>query len=233
MTHHDQPEFTILGRGQAGRALAAAWGGRVALLPHAARPGGWVLLAVPDRAIEELASHFPGRCIHLSGSLHLPGVPCVHPLISFDGVARDWQGTPLAITGEVPGAIRLAFEALGFQPFPLEAEHKALYHACAVLTSGHAASLWLGAARLLDEAGISLPGRGLMPLAESTLRNIAAKGADGRTGPFARGDETTIARDADALPENWRELFLKLGRLGPEGTPPAGIQTESHRGGSR
>lgn len=206
-------EFSILGRGQVGRALAAAWGGRAALLSHEARPEGWVLLAVPDRAIQELSGHFPGRCVHLSGSLHLPGVPCAHPLTSFDGEAQDWRETPLAVTGEVPGAILRAFEALGFRPFSLEAEQKALYHACAVLTSGHAASLWLGAERLLAAAGVSLPGRGLMPLVEATVRNIAAKGAEGRTGPFARGDEATIVRDAEALPEDWREVFLRLGRL--------------------
>jgi len=180
-----------------------------------------VLLAVPDRAIPDLAARFPGRCVHLSGSLHLPGVPCAHPLTSFDGEARPWEDTPLAITGDLPEAILQAFESLGFRPFPLSPERKALYHACAVLTSGHAASLWLGAERLLAEAGIRLPGRGLLPLAEATLRNIAAQGARGLTGPFARGDEGTIRRDAEALPAAWGELFLSLGRLGPEGTPPA------------
>jgi hypothetical protein len=220
-------EFSILGRGQAGRALASAWGSRVTLLPHDARPIGWVLLAVPDRAIQALADCFPGRCVHLSGSLHLPGVPCAHPLTSFGGESRNWAGTPLAVTGEVPGSMLCAFEELGFLPFSLA--QKALYHACAVLASGHAASLWLGAARLLAEAGISLPGRGLMPLAEATVRNIDDQGARGLTGPFARGDEATIARDAEALPESWRELFLRLGRLGPEGTPPGEIRTGSRK----
>ena len=207
-------EFSILGRGRAGRALASAWGDRVALFSHEARPLGLVVLAVPDRVIPELSLLFPGRCVHLSGSLHLPDVPCAHPLTSFDGSFQNWEGTPLAITGDVPELLRSAFEDIGFRPFALDAERKALYHACAVLASGHAASLWLGAARLLEEAGIPLPGRGLIPLAEATVRNIAENGADGRTGPFVRGDEITIARDAEALPEAWREIFLSLGRLG-------------------
>jgi predicted short-subunit dehydrogenase-like oxidoreductase (DUF2520 family) len=207
-------EFSILGRGRAGRALASAWGDRVELLSHDARPLGLVLLAVPDRSIPELSARFSGRCVHLSGSLHLPEVPCAHPLTSFDGSARDWEGTPLAITGEVPEPIRRAFEDAGFLSFALEPSRKALYHACAVLASGHAASLWLGATKLLEEAGIALPGRGLMPLAESTVRNIAEKGELGRTGPFARGDEATIARDAEALPDVWRDIFLSLGRQG-------------------
>ncbi|MDP1831383.1 MAG: DUF2520 domain-containing protein [Geothrix sp.] len=205
-------EFTILGRGRAGRALAEAWGPRAMLLDHGAQPEGLVLLAVPDRAVSGLAARFPGRCVHLAGSLHLEGVPCAHPLTSFDGRARDWTGTPIAITGAVPDGLRRAFGDLGFAAFDLPGELKPLYHAAAVLASGHAATLWLGAEALLRAQGVALPGRGLLPLAEATLRNVADRGAAGRTGPFARGDEATIARDAAALPEAWREIFLKLGR---------------------
>ena len=205
--------FSILGRGKAGRALAAAWGDRVELRPGTARPEGLVLLAVPDDALAEVSGRFPGRCVHLSGSVHLEGVPCAHPLTSFDGRAADWTGTPLALTGPVFAPVREAFEALGFVPFPLPAEHKALYHACAVLASGHSATLWLGAAALLAQAGITLPGRGLGPVVEATLRNLERHGAAGRTGPFIRGDLRTIARDAAALPPRWREVFLRLGEL--------------------
>ncbi len=205
--------FSILGRGRAGRALAAAWNDRVQLLPRDADPSGFVLLAVPDDAIPELARRFPGRCAHLSGSLHLEGVPSLHPLTSFDGRAADWTGTPLAVTGDAPSWIVEAFGDLGFAPFTLPAELKALYHACAVLSSGHAASLWLGAARMLAERGVDLPGRGFLPLAEATLRNLEAHGDAGRTGPFVRGDQGTIQRDADALPMEWREVFLRLGKL--------------------
>jgi predicted short-subunit dehydrogenase-like oxidoreductase (DUF2520 family) len=205
--------FSILGRGRAGRALAAAWGERVALLPGSAEPEGLVLLAVPDAAVAACARRFPGRCVHLSGSLDLPGVACAHPLTSFDGEAGDWTGTPLAVTGPLPEPVRTAFEAIGFVPFELPPELKPLYHACAVLTSGHAATLWLGAAQLLAEAGVVLPGQGFAPLAAATLRNVQNHGPAGRTGPFVRGDAATIARDARALPEPWRELFLRLGRL--------------------
>ena len=205
-------EFTILGRGRAGRALAEAWGPRVALLDHEARPEGLVILAVPDRAVPEVAACFPGRCVHLAGSLHLPGIPCAHPLTSFDGHAQDWSGTPVALTGAVPDLLRRAFGDLGFAAFDLPAELKPLYHAAAVLTSGHAATLWLGAEALLRAQGVALPGRGLLPLAEATLHHVAEAGLAGRTGPFVRGDEATIMRDAEALPEPWREIFLKLGR---------------------
>ena len=205
--------FSILGRGRAGRALAAAWGGSVPLLPGRAEAEGFVLLAVPDAALPDVAERFAGRCAHLSGSLHLEGVPCLHPLTSFRGEVDDWGGTPLAVTGTPPTFLLKAFESLGFVAFELPLELKPLYHAAAVLSSGHAATLWLGAGRLLREAGIQLPGRGLEPLARATLRNLMQRGREGRTGPFARGDEATIARDAAVLPEAWREIFLKLGKL--------------------
>lgn len=205
--------FSILGRGRAGRALAEAWGGRARLLPHDADPDGAVLLAVPDDAIAGLAAKFAGRCAHLSGSLHLDGVPSLHPLTSFDGRAADWKGAPLAVTGAAPRALLEAFRELGFAPFDLPAGLKPLYHACAVLSSSHAATLWLGAARMMAERGVVLPGKGFLSLAEATRRNIEAHGEEGRTGPFVRGDEGTIRRDAEALPEAWRELFLRLGKL--------------------
>ena len=82
-----------------------------------------------------------------------------------------------------------------------------------MLSSGHTATLWLGAASLLKDAGIVLPGQGLLSLARTTIDNIEAHGEAGRTGPFVRGDDATIQRDADALPEPWKEIFLRLGRL--------------------
>jgi len=207
------PMFSILGRGRAGRALGDAWGGQVPVLPHESQPEGYVLLAVPDAAIPALADRFPGRCAHLSGSLHLDALPSLHPLTSFSGEAADWTGTPLALTGEPPAFLVEAFRTLGFCPFTLPPGLKPLYHACAVLASGHAATLWLGARRLLEAQGLELPGEGLLPLARATLKNIAEQGAAGRTGPFVRGDQGTIARDAEALPEPWRRLFLELGPL--------------------
>ncbi|MEL6187828.1 MAG: DUF2520 domain-containing protein [Myxococcota bacterium] len=210
--------LTILGRGKAGRALAAALG--CPNLSREARPEGHVILAVPDHAIESLARHFPGRAAHLSGSLHLADVPAAHPLISFDGHPADWRGVPLALTGPVPAAIRDALTSLGFEPFSLPPEQKARYHAAAVLTSGHAATLWIGAARLLRDAGIELPGDGLLPLARATCENLARHGESGRTGPFVRGDEATIKRDAEALPEVWRSVFLDLGHALDRWSPP-------------
>jgi predicted short-subunit dehydrogenase-like oxidoreductase (DUF2520 family) len=205
--------FTILGRGKAGRALADALGGAAALAAHGADPAGSVLLALPDGAIAEHSARFPGRCCHLSGSLHIEDVPSLHPLTSFGGAAADWRGAPLAVTCEPPKAVLDAFISLGFAPFNLPAELKPLYHACAVMASGHAATLLLAADSMLRGSGIALPGRGLLGLAEAALRNAAELGQEGLTGPFVRRDEETIGRDAQALPERWRGMFVGLGNM--------------------
>ena len=149
----------------------------------------------------------------MSGSLNFGDIPCVHPLTSFDGNTGDWTDTPLALTGDVPPWMQAAFESLGFRSFTLPPEKKALYHAAAVLTSGHAATLWLEAQRILREGDIDLPGAGLWPLAEVTLENVRERGSEGRTGPFVRGDEQTITRDTEALPEEWKSLFASIGQF--------------------
>jgi hypothetical protein len=207
------PHFTILGRGRAGRALADALKGIAAIEAHEANPKGPVLLALPDSAIEMYADRFPDRCAHMSGSLHVEDVPSLHPLISFDGTARDWSGVPLAVTGTPPKSILDAFISLGFIPFDLPPNLKPLYHACAVMASGHAATLWLAADSILSASGISLPGRGLIGLAESTLENIKKHGKNGITGPFIREDMETIQRDRQALPEEWRDVFVGVGGM--------------------
>mgnify|MGYP001331985002 CR=1 FL=1 len=205
--------LSIIGRGKLGRALAEAWNGQVQLYSREGRPSGWVLLAVPDDQIESIAQHFQGRCVHLSGSRHFPHIPCAHPLTSFNGGVSDWSDTPLAITGQVPDFITDAFRDLGFAPFSLPAEKKALYHAAAVFTSGHAATLWLLVDKLLRDNDVHLPGRGIWPLAEKTLLNLQERGEAGRTGPFVRNDTETIKRDTDALPESLQSLFALIGEF--------------------
>ena len=193
--------------------MADALGGIVQLESHEAEPEGLVLLAIPDRAIKKYAKKFAGRCAHLSGSLHIDDIPSLHPLTSFDGVANDWHGISLAVTGEPPKPILTAFISLGFVPFELLPNLKPLYHACAVMASGHVATLWMAAEEILASNGIILQGKGIMGLAESTLNAFKQNGKNGITGPFVRGDQETIQRDIAALPEKWRSLFEGLGGM--------------------
>jgi CRISPR-associated endonuclease Csn1 len=180
--------------------------------------------------LQDYSAKFKNRCAHISGSLHIEGVPSLHPLVSFDGEAADWRGAPLAVTGEPPQPILAALISLGFAPFDLSPHLKPLYHACAVLASGHIATLFAAATEILKSSGIALPGNGLAPLAQTAINNAAKHGREGITGPFARGDRDTIQRDLNVLPEEWRGVFEGVGEMGKQPAFAAGSQrTENKR----
>jgi hypothetical protein len=124
-----------------------------------------------------------------------------------------------------------AFASLGFAPFNLPSSLKPLYHACAVMASGHLATLVLTAAEILKASGVELPGSGLAILARSAIANAAVHGKSGITGPFARGDEATIQRDCAALPDDWRRLFMEIGRMRKKKGSQAGSPTNPLREG--
>ncbi|MGB8509867.1 MAG: DUF2520 domain-containing protein, partial [Pyrinomonadaceae bacterium] len=91
---------------------------------------------------------------------------------------------------------------LGGQSFSVATRDKALYHAAAVMTSGHTVSLFDLVSGLLARCGLSerRAREVLMPLLRSTLDNLST-GTPARvlTGSFARGDVATVRRHLDAL----------------------------------
>jgi predicted short-subunit dehydrogenase-like oxidoreductase (DUF2520 family) len=214
--------ISILGRGRLGTSLAALWrdaGLQVDLLPHdAALPAAArvVLLAVPDRAIGEVALRLAPQVgdrvvLHASGSLglepvaHLPEHGSLHPLMTFPGLAAglpDLRGVPAAIEG-TPAAVALAEELatrLGMLPLRLPGDRR-LYHAAAVIAGNFATTLLAVAGRVLAGAGVP-PNEApalLAPLALASLRNAAADPARALTGPIARGDLAILSAHRDAL----------------------------------
>src|SRR5205823_310597 len=78
-----------------------------------------------------------------------------------------------------------------------------LYHAAAVLASGHTVALFDLAAELLARCGVvpALARQALSPLTQSTLLNLlnAPTTARALTGPFARGDASVVRRHLVAL----------------------------------
>jgi predicted short-subunit dehydrogenase-like oxidoreductase (DUF2520 family) len=92
--------------------------------------------------------------------------------------------------------------ALGAKSFSVEKHHKALYHAAAVLTSGHTVALFDIATEMLALCG---PSRRrahhlLLPLLRSTLENLSAyEAARALTGTFSRADAATVRNHLAAL----------------------------------
>lgn len=145
------------------------------------------------------------------GSLREVGfeVGSMHPLVS----VSEPQAGALAlrrgyycVEGDVAAAraARRMVRALGGHSFSVSARDKALYHAAAVMASGHTTALFDIAAQLLVRCGLNSGSarRALLALAGSTLENLSAQiPARALTGPFARADVATVRKHLAAFRE--------------------------------
>jgi predicted short-subunit dehydrogenase-like oxidoreductase (DUF2520 family) len=213
----------IVGAGRLGRALAGALreaGIEVeGPLGRGARPhAGVVLLTVPDAEIRAAARSLPldAQLVgHCSGATTLEPLGehegfSLHPLMTVpEGGAADFAGAGCAVAGTTARALRTATalaHALGMRPVEVADEDRAAYHAAASIAANFLVTLEGAAERLAATAGV--PRELLAPLAEAALRNWARSGAEhALTGPVARGDEATIARQRAAVEERAPDLL--------------------------
>lgn len=223
------------------RAVAFVGGGTAGTLRRLHDIDGQVIfVATPDDSIAATASilaalpeGFHGRVVlHVSGSLSASVLGALgergastgscHPLQSFATAelgAERLPGSAFAIEGDraaVAAATRLVRD-IGGRPVRLGAGAKALYHAAAVMASGHVTALLDASLEAMRAAGLgeSEALEAVLPLVEGTIGNIRRKGTrDALTGPFARGDQTTIERNRAALmavSEDLARLYDELG----------------------
>ena len=134
----------------------------------------------------------------------------VHPVRSFADpaqVAERFDGTFCGIEGDVRALALLgpALAAIGARAVPIDAAAKTVYHAASVFASNYLVTVMDAALRAYQAAGMSEEtARALAgPLATETLENVLRMGP-GRalTGPIARGDMATVARQQSAL-DGW------------------------------
>ena len=200
---------------------------------------GVVLLAVRDDAlgplVESLArSGAVGRghvVLHLSGALSCAvlaplaaagaATGSMHPLMTVSReparAAKHFRGAAFVLEGEL-GAVAAAdalVRRLGGVPLTIAPEAKPLYHAGAVFASNYVVTMLAVALRLLEGAGLAREAAlaALMPLARTTLDNIAEAGPAGAlTGPIARGDAATLRRHLSALQHQDAALYRAVAR---------------------
>jgi predicted short-subunit dehydrogenase-like oxidoreductase (DUF2520 family) len=217
--------LAIVGRGRLGCALAQVLAGSTDSASPAPSPyrvigplgrgtdGGdadAVLLCVPDGQIAAAAALIaPGRLVgHCSGAT---GLDCLapheafslHPLMTVTAEHTSFAGAGAAVDGATPRAldcVRALAGALGLRAVHVAPEDRALYHAAASMASNFLVTLEAGAERLAAEAGVDR--ELLVPLVQATVENWSSLGP-GRalTGPVARGDESTVARQREAVAE--------------------------------
>ena len=214
--------LTIVGRGRLGTALATALeaNGRTVAGPLGRGANGHgadaVLLCVPDADIAGAAALIePGRLVgHCSGATGLDVLApheafSVHPLMAVTADRATFAGAGAAVAGSTPRALELArrlASELGMTPVELADADRAAYHAAASIASNFLVTLEAAAERLAITAGADR--ELLVPLVRATVENWAALGpGSALTGPVARGDEQTVARQRAAVAERTPDLL--------------------------
>lgn len=198
-----------------------------------------ILLTTPDTELSAVASSIAPKIaagsvlLHASGALSsevlapaaVRGVATgsMHPLVSVSDPAigaDNFSGAFFCVEGD-PAALAAAerlVDALGGTPFSIDTRFKPLYHASALLVSGHLTALFAVAVDTLTRCGVDerKAQEVLLPLAESALLNLSKLSpAEALTGPFARTDPDAIGRHLEAFDRTGladeKKIYLELG----------------------
>ena len=235
--------LAIVGRGRLGTALTAALCASlppgkleargnlnvVGPLGRGADADGCdaALLCVPDREIGAAAAAIKLGLVvgHCSGATGLePLAPheafSLHPLMTVTGAEppsgdSGFAGTPAVIDASTERAMACAHTiavALQMRVVHVAREDRVAYHAAASVASNFLLTVEAAAERIAATAGISR--ELLAPLVKATVENWAQLGPErALTGPLARGDERTVARQRAAIAERTPELLTLFDTL--------------------
>lgn len=214
------PACAVVGHGRLGTALAAALraaGAQVdGPLGRGATAAGApvVLLAVPDGEIANAAAHIPEGALvgHCSGATTLQPLLdgrarafSLHPLMTITTRGAVFAGAHAAVAGSDEDALRTAEQlarALAMTPFTVADADRPAYHAAASIASNFLVTLEWAAQRVGD-----VDRAALAPLVRATVENWVAEGPHAAlTGPIARGDEATVAKQRAAVAERAPDL---------------------------
>jgi predicted short-subunit dehydrogenase-like oxidoreductase (DUF2520 family) len=169
-----------------------------------------VLLCVPDGAIADAAAAVTprdGRMVgHCSGATPLaPLAPHVafslHPLMTVPDDDAVLAGAPCAVAGSTPAALAAAeglAAAVGMRAIRVDDADRAAYHAAASVAANYLLAVEDLAERVAASAGLDRAA--LAPLVRAAVDAWQDRGAAAAlTGPVARGDDATVARQRAAL----------------------------------
>jgi predicted short-subunit dehydrogenase-like oxidoreductase (DUF2520 family) len=134
-------------------------------------------------------------------------VASVHPVRSFadpQAVAASFAGTFCGIEGdpEALAVLEPAFEAIGARLVRIDPAAKTVYHAAAVFASNYLVTVLDAALRAYEAAGVppEVARELARPLATEALANVFRLGPEAAlSGPVARGDFATVARQQEAV----------------------------------
>ncbi|WP_295996749.1 DUF2520 domain-containing protein, partial [Rugamonas sp.] len=122
-------------------------------------------------------------------------------------VAARFDGTFCGVEGDAAALAVLmpALRAIGARPVAIDSAAKTVYHAAAVFASNYLVTVLDAALRAYQAAGIpeALAREMAQPLASEAMANVFRLGAaTALSGPVARGDMATVARQQQAV-DQW------------------------------
>lgn len=195
-----------------------------------------IFITTPDPEVKIVAENLALRLkhnpfvFHASGALssdvlqNLREIGCrvgsLHPLVSISDSnlgAERFKDAFFCLEGDVE-ACQIAQKlvaVLGGKSFSIPTNLKALYHASAVISSGHLVALFSVAIEALAGCGLSTHQAQeiLFPLVKSTIQNLSTQTpTQSLTGTFARADLDTLKRHLEALQENASPEILAVYR---------------------
>lgn len=166
------------------------------------QPASHVMLLVSDDAIASLPRRYPvlrdKTLLHCSGALGIPGIAGAHPLMTFGP-----EVYPLATYRQIPFMLdqgQAMADLLPGLPNPhshISVEQKAQYHALCVMAGNFPQILWQAVSQRFTELGLGEDV--LAPYLRQVLDNFLANPGTALTGPLARGDLGTMARNLQSL----------------------------------
>jgi predicted short-subunit dehydrogenase-like oxidoreductase (DUF2520 family) len=206
-------------------------------------PSSLIFITTPDdhvalvaarlaESLQKRGRFYEGRtALHCSGALSSDVLSplrkagfhtgSMHPLVSISEPrqgAESLRGAFYCVEG-YQAAVRVArtvVRDLGGESFSIKSGDKALYHASAVMASGHIVALFDIATEMLKRCGLTkMKARAvLLPLMQSMLANLSTvDAAHALTGTFARADTATMRRHLDALGRGGVTDALEVYRL--------------------
>ena len=204
------------------RAEALLPGVPIVDIPAVTANADLVLIAIPDDALAPVVAGLAGTghvhpgqfWCHPSGghgieifepATRVGALPlALHPVMTFTGTSVDLarlEECPFGVTA--PDVLRPVAEALvvemGGDPIWVPEENRALYHAALSYGANYLITLVAQSLELLTTAGIEHPQRIIAPLLSASLDNALRLGDHALTGPVARGDSESVARQLAAI----------------------------------
>lgn len=205
------------------------------------KPAQLWLIATPDSAmtttvaqlIQQQSFNEGDIVFHCSGALssdvlaqakscgaHIASVHPIHSfacpeksLTDFNGSYCAYEGDELALKQLIP-----AFERIGAQLLPVNAEQKTRYHAASVIACNYLVALLDSSLKLFVDSGIEQAKAQaiLRPIVHQTVDNVLLSSAtQALTGPISRGDSDTVASQIEALQDTPQiaDVYKALGKI--------------------